>query len=106
MDVIQPARGDWGAIITFSMKRRDGTALDLAAASTLQAFATKPDGTVPAAITGTMVGDGSAGQFTVTIASGLFDLAGEYRVEPEIVFATGAFMGTPYIFTVRPSARS
>ena len=105
MDTIRPGQGDWGAVITFSMKKRDNTALDISTASSLKAHVTKPDGTTPTALDGSMVGDGTAGQFTVTITNGLFDLAGEYRMEPEVVYATAEFVGTPYVFSVRSSAR-
>lgn len=106
MDITMPGTGDWGAVITFTMRRMDDTVLDISTATSLKGWMTKPDGTVPDALTGTMVGDGSAGQFTVTIAEGTLDISGEYRVEPEVVFPTAAFVGTVFKFTVRPSARS
>lgn len=106
MEITMPAKGDWGAVITFSMRKADDTVLDISTATALKGWMTKPDGTVPAALTGTMVDDGTAGQFTVTFSNGLLDQSGQYIVEPEVVFATGAFVGTVFKFTVRPSARS
>lgn len=105
MDIIRPARGDWGAVLTFQMRKADDTALDISSATTLRAYVVKPDGET-SALAGTMVGDGSEGYFTITMAEGVLDLEGEYLAEPEAVFATAALSGTPHRFTVRPSARA
>lgn len=105
MDTVTPAKGDWGAIVTFTMRKQDNTLLSLETASAVKAHITKPDGTT-AVLNGSVVGDGTAGQFTVTIAEGTFSDSGEYIVEPEIEYANGEFVGTVYRFVVRPSARS
>lgn len=106
VDIVMPARGDWGAIITFSMKKKDGTVLDLSTASSVKAWFTKPDGSTTS-IDGTVSGDGSTGQFTVLIAaSTVLNLTGVYIVEPQVVFPNADFVGTPFKFTARSTART
>jgi len=105
MDTVTPAKGDWGAIVTFTMYRQDGAILSLETASAVKCHITKPDGETTILV-GSIVGDGTAGQFTVTIVQGTFSQSGEYVAEPEVEFANGEFVGTVYRFVVRPSARS
>ena len=105
MDTVTPAQGDWGAVVTFTMRTQDGSILPLDAVSAVKAHVTKPDGST-AVLTGSVVGDGTAGQFSVTIADGTFADYGEYIIEPEVEFANGEYVGTVYKFAVRPSARS
>lgn len=105
MELVRPTRGDFGATITFSMRTRDDEAFDLSTSTSVKAYLSKPDGTT-ATLIGSLVGDGSAGQFTVTLEDGNLDQDGAYMLEPDTVFAAAQYAGTPYRFTVRPSARS
>ena len=105
MEIVRPARGDYGAIVTFAMRTREDAVFDLSTATTVQGYLSKPDGTVSSK-TASKVGDGSTGQMQITIADGDLDQDGEYMLEPEALFSSGQYAGTPYRFTVRPSARS
>jgi hypothetical protein len=105
MDVVRPARGDFGATITFAMRKRDDTVFDIGTATSLKGYLSKPDGTVVTR-DGTVVGDGSAGQFTVTLADGDLDQDGDHMLEPDVIFSNAEYGGMPFRFRVRPSARS
>jgi len=104
MEIVRPARDDYGATVTFTMRKQDETVLDLSTATAVQGYLVQPDGTVVSK-EATKVGDGSTGQIVITFDEDDLDQNGEYILEPDIIFATAQYGGTPHRFTVRPSAR-
>jgi hypothetical protein len=86
------------------MLDQDGDVIDLSAASELQAFLQKPDGTV-STMAGSLVTDGTDGLFSVVATDGLLATVGDYTLEPVITFANGQWAGTPRHFRVAVSIR-
>jgi hypothetical protein len=70
-----------------------GSVVDISTATALSIFIRKPDGTVLSR-TGTLETDGVDGQMHYITVAGDLDVAGSYKIQGRVSFASGAIYNT------------
>jgi hypothetical protein len=79
--------GDVGTVLTFTVKNQAGVVVNLSTATQHDLIFRKPDGTVLSK-TGAFVTDGSDGKIKYVTVAGFLDLAGIWKVQADIDYAT------------------
>jgi hypothetical protein len=85
--------GDWGVTIRVS------TGIDVTSSTSRKLKVSKPNG-VQATWNATIETPGTAGIIYYTTVDGDLNVVGDYKVQAEVVFATGDLLGETAIFTV------
>ena len=94
--------GDIGTELVVLATDEDGAAVNIAAATALTVYLTRPDGTVLTK-TGTLDGTGTDGLFKYTTASGDLSAAGEWKIQGRITLGSNRWSTRETTFKVRAS---
>jgi hypothetical protein len=77
----------------------DGQVVDISSASSLSIFIKKPNGTILTRV-GTLETDGTDGKMYYITVSGDLDVAGNYKIQGQVVLPTGSYYTSTATFKV------